>query len=326
VASQYTSFVVVERRTGDRRAEGGAPETRVVPVNAPAGWAIAGTAPSDIDLDDADDFMTVQSIPVRRSGVASPAKKSAPRPPMAPAPAMPMAPSAAPLARPAAQAGPAPAPSRARMASDESEESSALLFESRELMKLEDAEDMPAAPSLEQPEHKPGVFAKVASMLGISSPKAPVPASPASPAPRMESKRDAAKEKSVANPIVQDPSSTMSQQLASGLWSESDDRSAVRDTARALWSLFTQGVTTAHPMYGTPVKKAIEALLDRVKKLAATDESLAAFALGVAWLVATGRRTRGDVEALAAANPQCAGKLSDERAARAWVESLAASV
>jgi Ca-activated chloride channel homolog len=39
IASRYTSFVVVEERAGDRRASG-FPETRVVPVNAPAGWAM----------------------------------------------------------------------------------------------------------------------------------------------------------------------------------------------------------------------------------------------------------------------------------------------
>ncbi|MBX3264973.1 MAG: VWA domain-containing protein, partial [Labilithrix sp.] len=39
VSSKYTSFVVVEKRAGDRRANA-QPETRVVPVNAPAGWAM----------------------------------------------------------------------------------------------------------------------------------------------------------------------------------------------------------------------------------------------------------------------------------------------
>ena len=37
VSSRHTSFVVVEKRFGDRRAKGH-PETRVVPVSAPAGW------------------------------------------------------------------------------------------------------------------------------------------------------------------------------------------------------------------------------------------------------------------------------------------------
>jgi Ca-activated chloride channel family protein len=39
VSSRYTSFVVVEKRTGDRRANA-QPETRVVPVAQPAGWTM----------------------------------------------------------------------------------------------------------------------------------------------------------------------------------------------------------------------------------------------------------------------------------------------
>ncbi len=39
VASRFTSFVVVEHRSGDRRAAG-MPETVVVPVSLPAGWAM----------------------------------------------------------------------------------------------------------------------------------------------------------------------------------------------------------------------------------------------------------------------------------------------
>lgn len=39
VASEYTSFVVIETREGDRVAAG-QPVTRVVPVSAPAGWAM----------------------------------------------------------------------------------------------------------------------------------------------------------------------------------------------------------------------------------------------------------------------------------------------
>jgi Ca-activated chloride channel homolog len=39
VSSKFTSFVVVEKRTGDRRVSEQA-ETRVVPVSAPAGWAM----------------------------------------------------------------------------------------------------------------------------------------------------------------------------------------------------------------------------------------------------------------------------------------------
>ncbi|WP_438028398.1 VIT domain-containing protein [Sorangium sp. So ce233] len=40
VASKHASFVVIERRTGDRRAHG-QPEARPVPVSAPAGWGMS---------------------------------------------------------------------------------------------------------------------------------------------------------------------------------------------------------------------------------------------------------------------------------------------
>ncbi len=39
IASRFTSFVVVEQRTGDRRTSG-MPDTAVVPVGLPAGWAM----------------------------------------------------------------------------------------------------------------------------------------------------------------------------------------------------------------------------------------------------------------------------------------------
>ena len=37
IATPYTSFVAIETRTGDRRSSG-YPETRIIPVHAPAGW------------------------------------------------------------------------------------------------------------------------------------------------------------------------------------------------------------------------------------------------------------------------------------------------
>jgi Ca-activated chloride channel family protein len=44
VSSSYTSFLVVEKREGDRRATG-QPETRFIPVSKPAGWDMFGAAP-----------------------------------------------------------------------------------------------------------------------------------------------------------------------------------------------------------------------------------------------------------------------------------------
>lgn len=99
-----------------------------------------------------------------------------------------------------------------------------------------------------------------------------------------------------------------------------------RDRARALDALSAGRQQHARDVRN-PLEKGVEALLDRVKKLGATDSALASFALGVAWLIATGRRTRGDVETVAKTVPACAGHLTgDERATRTWVEGLAASV
>jgi Ca-activated chloride channel family protein len=49
IASKYASFVVVEKRSGDRRSQG-MPETRAVPVNAPAGWAMFGKGSVDQNM------------------------------------------------------------------------------------------------------------------------------------------------------------------------------------------------------------------------------------------------------------------------------------
>lgn len=47
LASRYTSFLVIEERTGLRRAPG-QPETRVLPVNLPAGWGMFERRPSRV--------------------------------------------------------------------------------------------------------------------------------------------------------------------------------------------------------------------------------------------------------------------------------------
>ena len=47
IASRHTSFVAIETRTGDRRVPG-TPETRAVPVSAPAGWAMFQHPPVEL--------------------------------------------------------------------------------------------------------------------------------------------------------------------------------------------------------------------------------------------------------------------------------------
>lgn len=85
-------------------------------------------------------------------------------------------------------------------------------------------------------------------------------------------------------------------QLASGLWDGDDEARRLRVTARHLMALEREGVTTAHAVHGAQVKKAVEALLAAVDAVAPLDPELAAAALSAAWLVTSGRRTRGEIE------------------------------
>ena len=75
IATRFTSFIAVETRTGDRRASGH-PETRVVPVHAPAGWAQRGRGvPVDSILSGQGSF----SGPVRHRIMSAGAMPSAPQ-------------------------------------------------------------------------------------------------------------------------------------------------------------------------------------------------------------------------------------------------------
>jgi Ca-activated chloride channel homolog len=93
IASRYTSFIAIEKRTGDRRVPGQA-EARAVPVNAPAGWAMFQQPQFQA--------YAQQSFGTRAGGMPTgapmPAPGFAPPPPMsaaAPAPARMMAPAPA---------------------------------------------------------------------------------------------------------------------------------------------------------------------------------------------------------------------------------------
>src|SRR5207253_2378035 len=105
-------FVAVEKRTGDRLASG-MPETRVVPVSAPAGWAMATPKP---DVASTYAGAAVRSLvgsaappPVAAQGMRARMSMARPAPaPMMAAPppfAAPMAPSPA-ASRKAAPGGP----------------------------------------------------------------------------------------------------------------------------------------------------------------------------------------------------------------------------
>jgi Ca-activated chloride channel family protein len=68
IPSKYASFVLVEERSGDRRAHG-QPEARPIPVSAPAGWAMVAQEEAEEDE------------PTRFAMCAMPAPTGAPPPP-----------------------------------------------------------------------------------------------------------------------------------------------------------------------------------------------------------------------------------------------------
>ena len=75
------------------------------------------------------------------------------------------------------------------------------------------------------------------------------------------------------------------------------------------------------------VEKAVQALLTLSGELTAHHPRVAELALGVAWLVTTGRRTRAAIEARVAADQTFAALpplFSDEQRVRAYVEQITA--
>jgi Ca-activated chloride channel homolog len=293
VSSPYTAFLVVETRTGDRRATG-MPETRVVPVNVPAGWAM---------------FDRKQAPQAQKTAAAMPARPKAPQPTMA-----------APRGRVGAGvlgeiAGAAArlfkkgaAPSKDEASCDEES------FESHG----PGAAHAHGGGGADDDQSRGADIVLEASDQGES----PVPEAEAllEPMACMAPPRD---------PIVE----LLQQQLASGLW---DDRSAptpaivndpryLRATALALLELYRAGVTTSHALHGAQVKKAVAALL-ALAKLVGTRDAAAELALGVAWLVASGPRTRRDIERAitGAALDGLRSRLADEAALRDHVTALAA--
>ncbi len=265
LVTPYTSFVVVEERSGERLASG-LPETRVVPVHAPAGWAMFDSAPAKEER--------------KRS------RPGAPRPMASPPP---MAASA--IGASASFGAPPPAPAAAPKKKAKGGGMLDGLFSKR--MK----EEAPA-PSFE---------------------------SACSPEPAAEMMVD--EEFS----LEEAPSSSgglglLETQLASGLWqgsgSEPEPVRQARATALALLELLRQGITSSHPLHGAQVKKAVEALLSLVPQLGDAPET-AELALGVAWLVASGPRTRGRIAQAAQPLASLSARLGNEMALRQFVDSLA---
>ena len=94
VSSRYTSFVVVEKRSGDRRVNEQA-ETRVVPVSAPAGWAVVNKNSAGERSYGAPMMGAAMAAPLKRAMRMSTMALGDLAPPRAPAPLAAMPPARA---------------------------------------------------------------------------------------------------------------------------------------------------------------------------------------------------------------------------------------
>ena len=300
VASRYTSFVVIERRSGERRASG-MPETQVVPVGMPAGW----------DMFERDDAAPARSM--RKSKKRAPVTYGAIPPgafgghgggPVTPPPM------AAPSPRPAAPAS-WDIPTFAR----------------EEAPKLQRAAPGRAsnAPARHRDAAKaaaPEADAYAADDLEIESLAAPAEA--AMDFLEMEQER-AAPPPAHGKGRADDLGSLFARQLASGLWDDASlgPASELRThqaTFAVLRRLFAEGVDTSHPLYGAPLKKALETLA----VVTVADAGLAERLLGLALLLASGARTRSLLlTAIRRAGLyRLTGELADPAALRAWALAL----
>ncbi|AFE10894.1 von Willebrand factor type A domain-containing protein [Corallococcus coralloides DSM 2259] len=328
LATQYTSFVVVEERQGDRRASG-TPDTRVVPVNAPAGWSMFNQAARDMD----DEYVPEGGLAPEQTRVMK-RKASKPMPAPAAAPggvgrsrggAVPPPPPsmAAPAPAPAGDLGPEPTtgssfqaefadgsgPMGGRAAPMERRE--------QEVAKKDQGGFFDRLMSAARPSKASRVLETAPELERVIKGKAEV-----------LYEQEEVQPLSVAEgPMAtEDVGSLLGQQLANGLWAGTGEgpepvRQA-RATARVLLVLLREGITSSHPLHGAQVKKAVDALLALASQLGQAPD-VAELALGVAWLVAAGPRTRGRIEQAAKPLPGLDGRLGDMAALRQHMETLA---
>jgi Ca-activated chloride channel homolog len=304
IVTKYTSFIVVEERTGERRASG-QPETRVVPVNAPAGWDMFGTAKKE----EATSADGVRPASLRKRALGAPRGASAGAGPGAPP--SPARPAPAPMASASAPISPAPEPAAS----------------------LESARRAVTAPP-PPAKSKGGILSGlVDGLMGGRKPSADEGYAPQAELQALAldevavpgAEREKARREQKASEGA-DVTALLSQQLASGLWAGTgagpEPVRQARATALALLELLRQGITSNHPLHGAQVKKAVEALLSLAAGLTGVPE-VAELALGVAWLVAAGPRTRGRIAQAAQPLAGLSACMGNEARLRQHVDTLA---
>lgn len=296
VASKYASFVVVEKRTGDRRAHG-QPEARPVPVHGPAGWGRGAQDPDDgpVMRTRAGVVKPVmaQAMLASRTIARAPSLVASPPPP-------PMRVSApAGFASPPVPRSPAPGSSPLRAMGEVVRGAMGRLFGDGEASE--------------------GGSVSAPSSIVAESPYEET--RPATPSALRASGPPSSRQ---ATPQV-DVTALLERQLANGLWDGASDSDAARllATARALASCHAAQIDTAHPTFGAQIRKAVEAVCRVAADLAqkgGSEQALTA-ALTAAFLVASGRRLRAQVSATiqgsaSAAVQALAAELTDSDAAR----------
>jgi Ca-activated chloride channel family protein len=327
IVTRYTSFVVVEERTAERRASG-QPETRVIPVNAPAGWDMFGTAKEEAEGSGARSHRsrghTLAGIPMGK----------------------PMAPGAAPM-RPPSLAGapslaaPPPPPAPAFRASGSGGAPGSPPRPSPvDKSALPTRSLLQAAPA----KKKGGLFSGIfggnrAEQDGLAGDDL-VGALPSEEEPMLDAAFEAeeedfslAEERMLSAPAPREQErghgveALLGRQLANGLWDGAgagpEPVRQARATALVLLDLLREGITSSHPLHGAQVKKAVEALLSLAASLTG-EPQVAELALGVAWLAAAGPRTRGRIEQAAKPLAGLSGRMGNEVALREHVDALAA--
>ncbi|AUX41144.1 von Willebrand factor A [Sorangium cellulosum] len=307
VASRHASFVVIERRTGDRRVHG-QPEARPVPVSAPAGWGMSGQRRAGRGV-------TTMGVVSRAGSIG----------------AAPMSIGAAPRALRAAMAPGGGSKGASPVAFSPPQPAGVV---GRIVARLRGADAEPAtgaapmAPASPAPQAwSTGAAASSADTLATGGPAASQRWPEAGPASAPAPGGAPGGPMSPAGGVGR----MFEEQRASGLWErgEATDRGRLTSTALCLSACHEQGVDSAHPVYGAQVAKAIEALCALATSLlqgGGADDEVAA-ALAAAYLVASGRRLRARIqEAAASATSEAvralAGELGDAGALKRRVEAL----
>ncbi|MBU8898823.1 VWA domain-containing protein [Corallococcus sp. M34] len=302
IVTRHTSFVVVEERVGERRSTS-QPETRVVPVHAPAGWAMFG-AKKDEAADGGPGMAIGGGGSMRSRGPFSGG------PP--PGAAMPAAPSPARITG-SFSAVPPPPSAPAPMMDAMEMESAAPMRE-----QFEEARKAPKLLSKKKGGPPPGALAQDKAAW-------PAPMEAASDDDDALSEPMESLARGEGASLEDGVVALLGRQLANGLWagtgSGAEPVRQARATARVLLELLRQGVTSGHPLHGAQVKKAVDALLALVAQLSG-EPQVAELALGVAWLVAAGPRTRGRIEQAARPLSGLSGRMGNEVALREHVDAL----